>query len=323
MLKRIYPYTILFFVLSCSSSPTEKTNETILPDTVISCTDGIRNGDELGIDYGGAACNDCPEIKAIIPSSCYDAPMSYEDYYLVWNDEFNEKALSDEKWNFHLANSCPNLYGWGNNELQYYTNKNHSFDEGNLIIQAKNETTNDFNYSSSRILTHNKFEFEYSRIDIRARMPSATGTWVTLWLLNKDYSISNSAAEWTSGGEIDIMEYLGRDEDAAFGTAQFGSDLNNHNFISGYYDAPSQDFDEAYYVFSIVWEEDSIKWLINNVEYHSFISGSTGGQHYPLNDDFYFVMNLSVGGNLPVAPVAYQYPAFVIIDYVRVFNQNS
>ncbi len=316
MTRLLYILTVIFITVSCSSSDSnqEETENT-------SCSDGIQNGNETGIDCGGTACFACvEEVFADIPDSGYLSPSTYNGYNLVWCDEFNDTALDNDNWSFHLANGCPNLCGWGNNELQYYTNDNHYFDEGNLIIQAKNEEINGFNYSSSRIHTDNKFEFQYGRVDIRASMPSATGTWVALWLLNKDYSVSNPAAEWPSGGEIDIMEYLGQDKDAAFGTAHFGSDLSNHNFISGYYDAPNQDFDEEYYVFSIVWEEDSITWLINDVEYHSFTPDSTAGQPYPFNDEFYLVMNLSVGGNLPVAPVVSQYPAFVIIDYIRVFQ---
>ena len=320
MFKRILPCTTLFFIWCCSSSPTEKINEPILPDTVKSCADGIRNGDELGIDCGGAACNDCPEIKAIIPSSGYDAPMSYEGYNLVWNDEFNENSLSDEKWSFHLANGCPNLCGWGNNELQYYTNDNFYFDEGKLIIEARIEKVSGFDYSSTRINSDNKFEFKYGRVDIRASMPSAMGTWAALWLINKNYEVQNPSEWWPNGGEIDIMEYLGEDKDAAFGTAHFGSDLSSHKFISGYKDAPNKNYDEEFYVYSIIWEEDSITWLINDVPYHTITPNNTNPQPYPFNDEFYFIMNLSVGGNLPTAPIEAEYPAFLIIDYIRVYQ---
>lgn len=311
-------FGILTIILSCSSS----NNENEVTETA-TCFDGVQNGNETGIDCGGTACFPCEvEVFADIPDVGYTSPTSYDGYNLVWSDEFNSDTLDSDKWSFHLANGCPNLCGWGNNELQYYTNDNHYFDGGNLVIRAKNEDINGFNYSSTRINSDNKFEFQYGRIDIRASMPSAIGTWVAFWLLNKDYQVQNPAAEWPSGGEIDIMEYLGQDKDSAFGTAHFGSDLSNHNFISGYYDAPNQDFDKEFYVFSILWEENSIKWLINDVEYHSFTPNSTRGQPYPFNDEFYILMNLSVGGNLPVAPIASQYPAFVIIDYIRVFQPN-
>lgn len=112
-----------------------------------------------------------------------------------------------------------------------------------MIIEARNETVSDFDYSSTRINSDDKYEFKYGRVDIRASMPSALGTWAALWLINKNYEVQKPSEWWPNGGEIDIMEYLGEDKDAAFGTAHFGSDLSNHKFISGYYDALNKNYD--------------------------------------------------------------------------------
>ncbi len=306
--------------MSCSSSTNEPVLAVILPS--VTCTDGFQNGDEEGIDCGGSACAVCPEVTATIPVSGFESPTTYTGYNLVWSDEFNDETLASDKWSFHTANGCPNLCGWGNNELQYYTDDNHSFLEGNLVIEAKRETISGFDYSSTRIHTDNKFEFKYGRIDIRASMPSATGTWTALWLLNKSYSIQTPAEWWPKGGEIDIMEYLGEDKMEILGTAHFGSDLASHRFNSVLYDVPNENFDEVYYVYSIIWEEDKITWLVNDVAYHSITPSDTNGEPYPFNDEFYLLMNLSVGGNLPVAPISSEYPAFLIIDYIRVFQQQ-
>jgi beta-glucanase (GH16 family) len=318
-MKKIIYFLSIVLVMSCSSDRgNESEPKIVLP--VATCTDGFQNGNETGVDCGGSSCAACPEVTATIPTSGYSSPNSYSGYNLVWSDEFNSDTLDTSKWGFHLASGCPNLCGWGNNELQYYTNKNHSFKDGNLIIKAKKEKISGFDYSSTRINTDNKFEFKYGRIDIRACMPSATGTWVAFWLLNKDYQVQNPAAEWPSGGEIDIMEYLGQKNNEILGTPHYGSNLASHKFNSTYYTAPSGSFDTVYYVYSLIWEEDKITWLVNNVEYKTFTPSNTGGQPYPFNDEFYLMMNLSVGGNLPVAPVVSQYPAFVIIDYIRVFQ---
>lgn len=309
---------ILFFsfiVISCSKS----NQDTTIEIAVATCEDGFKNGNEEGIDCGGT-CVPCPEITATIPSTGFESPKVYSGYDLVWSDEFNEDTLATDKWSFHLGNGCPNLCGWGNNEQQYYTNKNHSFKQGNLVITAKKEKISGLDYTSTRIHTDNKFEFKYGRVDIRASMPSATGTWVAFWLLNKDYAVQNPASEWPSGGEIDIMEYLGQDKNKILGTPHYGSNLANHKYNSTYYTAPNGNFDTKYYVFSLKWEEDKITWLVNNVEYKTFTPSNTDGQPYPFNDDFYLLMNLSVGGNLPVAPVVSEYPAFLMIDYIRVFQ---
>ena len=319
MKKSILSLIFVISVLtSCSSSETD--SPTIIPITA-SCSDGIQNGDETGIDCGGNTCASCPSSGPTIPTSGYISPASYTDYILVWADDFTSE-LDTNKWSFHTGTGCPNLCGWGNNELQYYTDKNHSFVDGNLVIEAKKETTGSSTYTSTRIHTDNKFEIKYGRIDIRANMPSAVGSWVALWLINKDYSITNPADKWPSGGEIDIMEYLGESKNKFFGTAHFGKDLLNHQFNSTYYTATGENFDEIFYVFSIIWEENKITWLINNKEYKTFTPSDTNGQPYPFNDEFFLILNLSVGGNLPVAPIASEYSDYLIVDYIKVFEKN-
>ena len=319
MKKRMF-FIILItsFFISCSSADNSK--PIIVPITA-SCTDGIQNGDETGVDCGGTSCNSCEGTGPTIPTSGYTSPSTYSGYNLVWSDDFTSE-IDTTKWSFHTGSGCPNLCGWGNNELQFYTDKNHSFVDGNLVIEAKKESISGSEYSSTRIHTDNKFEIKYGRIDIRANMPSATGSWVAFWLMNKDYSINDPADKWPSGGEIDIMEYLGESQNKVFGTTHFGEDLSKHQYESTYYTTTDENFDKVYYVFSIIWEENKITWLINNQEYKTFTSSDTNGEPYPFNDEFYFIMNLSVGGNLPVTPIASQYPAYLIIDYIKIFKKK-
>lgn len=315
---------------SCSSNGDGEItldDDSIVPQA--SCSDGVRNGDETGVDCGGSNCEAC--VKEVeIPSSGYSTPESYNGYSLVWSDEFEEQILSPEKWGFHLGTGCPNLCGWGNNEQQAFTDRSQNiyFEQGNLIIEAKNELISGKNYSSSRIHTDNKFEFQYGRVDIRASMPSVAGTWVALFMLNKEYTIEDPSAYWPSGGEIDIMEYLGENRNDILGTGHYGINFPaNHRFDSVHFGAlDSQPFDEVYYVFSIIWEEDKITWLVNDVVYHTMTPATTqaNGQPYPFNDVFYFVFALSVGGNLPnVAPTPSNFPAFLVVDYIRVFKTTE
>lgn len=332
------------FLLSCSGT-SDNEKEALCTDNIkngnetgidcggdctpcATCNDGIQNGNETSVDCGGPDCQPCL-VAVVIPTSGYDAPTTYAGYSLAWSDEFDTNTLDLNKWDYHLGNGCPNLCGWGNNEEQYFTNnsKNIYFEEGNLVIEAKNENISGKNYSSSRIHTDNTFEFKYGRVDIRASMPSAPGTWIALFMLNKNYTINDPGAYWPSGGEIDIMEYLGENHDDILGTGHYGTDFpNNHRFNSVHYDSQNgESFNEVYYVFSIIWEENSIKWLVNNVEYHSMSPSTTtaNGQPYPFNDEFYFIFALSVGGNLPNAvPVPRDFPAFLIVDYIRVFQKE-
>ncbi|WP_299548326.1 glycoside hydrolase family 16 protein [Seonamhaeicola sp.] len=309
---------ILFLSIACSSS-----SDTM--DATGSCSDGLKNGNETGVDCGGD-CGSCQEEGVTIPGAGYNAPTSYSEYSLFWSDEFSGSGLDSGKWNYNLGTGCPSLCGWGNSELQTFTNSldNLYFKDGNLIIEANHDGSK---YASARINTDNKFEFQYGRVDIRAAMPSASGTWTALFMLNKDYTISNPGAHWPSGGEIDIMEYLGEDHHDIMGTGHYGTDFpNNHRYNSKHYSSQNgQSFNEAYYVYSIVWEEDKITWLVNDVAYHSITPQITGanGQPYPFNDAFYLIFALSVGGNLPNAtPVATSFPDYLIIDYVRVYKKN-
>jgi beta-glucanase (GH16 family) len=291
------------------------------------CDDGLQNGNETGVDCGGD-CAPCKE-SVVIPDGGFETPKSYPGYNLVWNDEFEEGVLNEDQWGYHLGNGCPSLCWWGNNEEQFFTSESDNlyFEDGNLIIEAKNEPISGMDYSSSRIHTDNKFEFKYGRVDIRASMPDTPGTWIALFMLNKEYTIQDPGAYWPSGGEIDIMEYLGEDHDDILGTGHYGTDFPaNHRYDSKHFKSLNEEgFNEVYYVFSIVWEEDSITWLVNDIEYHKITPETTNakGQPYPFNDEFYFVFAHSVGGNLPgVDPVGKDFPAYLIIDYVRVFQKE-
>lgn len=302
-------------VISCSSSSDKD------PAIIGTCFDGVKNGNETIVDCGGD-CIDCIDVN--IPTNGHLSATSYSGYDLVWSDEFQENNLDLSKWSFHTGNGCPNLCWWGNNELQNFTNRSENlfFIDGHLVMRAKQENYQGQDYTSSRIHTDNKFEFQYGRVDIRVAMPSAKGSWAALWMLNKDYSINDPVALWPSGGEIDIIEYLGENNKDVFGTAHFGSDLGNHRFISGHYPSSSNEYDSSFYVYSIVWEENSIKWLLNDVEYHSISLNTVGNQPYPFNDEFYLIFSLSVGGNLPTNPDISHYPDEMIIDYIRVFQKN-
>ena len=319
---------IVFIVFSMVITSCNSKDDSVPFISVATCTDGIQNGDETSIDCGGI-CGSCQGQQITIPIEGYNAATNYAGYSLVWSDEFETEQLDTDKWGFHLGTGCPNLCGWGNNEEQYFTDKIENIyqKEGNLIITAQDETIGGKSYSSSRIHTDNIFEFKYGRIDIRAGMPSAPGTWTALFMLNKNYTINNPGAYWPSGGEIDIMEYLGENHNDILGTGHYGTDFpNNHRFNSVHFGAlNNQPFNKVYYVYSIIWEENKITWLVNDQEYHTMTPSTTSsnGQPYPFNDEFYFVFALSVGGNLPsVNPITEDFPDSLIIDYVRVYQKN-
>ena len=139
-----------------------------------------------------------------ISNSGYTTPLSYPNYTLVWNDEFDDTSLNIN-WVQEIGNGCPNLCGWGNNESQYYRAENTSLDNGFLIITAKEESFLGSNYTSSRIKTQGNINFKYGRIDIRAKLPYSQGIWPALWMLGENIT----TVSWPVCGEIDIIELVG------------------------------------------------------------------------------------------------------------------
>ena len=121
---------------------------------------------------------------------------------LVWSDEFNGDVLDLTSWNFELGDGCPDLCGWGNNERQVYTKENHRLEDGKLIITAKKEGDR---YTSTRITTQGKHEFQYGRMEARAKVALGQGIWPAFWMLGSDIK----EVGWPACGEIDILEYVG------------------------------------------------------------------------------------------------------------------
>ncbi len=255
-----------------------------------------------------------------IPETGYTTPESYDGYNLVWQDEFAGETLNPANWTYELGDGCPGNCGWGNNELEYYRPENTLMTRGHMVIEAKQENFGGKNYTSSRIITKNKREFKYGRIDIRAVLPEGKGLWPALWMLGEN--IDNTS--WPACGEIDIMELTGERPNRIIGTAHFGANLSQHQFRTAAKFLPAgQKFSQEFHVFSIIWKEDQIEWYMDDQLYHTITPANLNGQPYPFNQPFFFIFNVAVGGNLPGSPDATTvFPQRMIVDYVRVFQQQ-
>ena len=136
-----------------------------------------------------------------------------QEYELVWSDEFDYTGLpNSEKWSYDVGGS-----GWGNNELQYYTEnrtENARVENGNLIIEARKESYGGNNYTSARLITKSQGDWLYGKIEVRAKLPGGRGAWPAIWMLPTDWAYGG----WPSSGEIDIMEYVGYDPGVVHGT---------------------------------------------------------------------------------------------------------
>lgn len=231
-------------------------------------------------------------------------PDTYPRMSLVWSDEFDGAQLNTNFWKYEKGAG-----GWGNNELQEYTDSpnNVFLENGRLNIKAIKEGTK---YTSGRIITSGKKEFTYGRIDIRAKMPVGKGIWPALWMLGSNISL----VSWPACGEIDIMEYLGHENFKVYGTAHY--DDGGHKYQGSSYSLTSGNYAEKFHVFSLVWQENSMVWY---VDYQKFYQFSKVGS--PFNNKFFFIMNVAVGGNWPGSPDnTTTFPQSMVVDYVRVFQ---
>jgi beta-glucanase (GH16 family) len=243
----------------------------------------------------------------------YSTPLSYAGYTLVWNDEFDGTLLSSD-WAYDIGSGSG---GWGNNELQYYTNQNATVSNGILEIKAKVETINSQQYTSSRIKTQSINSWKYGRIDIRAALPKGKGIWPALWMLGDNIS----TAGWPNCGEIDIMEMIGGagyNDKTVYGTAHW-DDNGTHAQFGDNYSLLSGDFSDEFHVFSIIWDANSIKWLVDDVQYN--ILDITPAQLTEFQQNFFLIFNVAVGGNWPGSPDGTtSFPQSMYVDYVRVFQ---
>ena len=253
-----------------------------------------------------------------------DLGTSYE---LVWSDEFDGNSIDGSKWSFDLGDGCqisPDLCGWGNNELQYYTDRpeNASVNNGILTITARRESPlylGQHQYTSTRMVTKNKGDWRYGRIDVRARLPIGQGLWPAIWMLPTD----NAYGGWPRSGEIDIMENIGSEPERVFGTIHYGH--NGWRYTSqGLVKEEGPDFTEEFHVFSVLWNEDCIQMMVDGELFgEPFSRSTTLPTTWPFDQPFHLLLNVAVGGNLPGNPnAATQFPQTMEVDYVRVYQDK-
>lgn len=227
---------------------------------------------------------------------------------LLFSDEFNTPGAPDpNKWTYEIGTGDN---GWGNAEAQYYTDRpeNIIVEDGVLKIKAIKENYNGSTFTSARIKTQNKFDFTYGRVEIRAKAPVGSGSWAAGWMLGSNFA----TVGWPECGEIDILEYLGRDVNNVYSTlhypGRFGGNANgNAKKITN--------AAEEFHVYSVDWNADHIIFYVDGEIIHSF----TNSASVPFNHDFFIILNLAIGGNFGGAIDPALTNATYEVDYVRVY----
>jgi len=204
---------------------------------------------------------------------------------LVWSDEFDGSGLPNSSfWGFDLGDS-----GWGNNEIQNYTNlsQNVRQENGNLVIEAIKSGTN---WTSARVLTNNKFEFTCGRIVFRAKLPAGIGTWPALWMLGANFG----TVGWPGCGEIDVMEHVGKDPGVVHSSLHSLSSFGNTvNTGINYVDA----FDSEFHLYEAKWKSDRIEFSIDSVLFYTYMPSEYNNSTWPFNKPFFLIMNIAMGGD--------------------------
>ncbi len=238
---------------------------------------------------------------------------------LVFQDEFDSGTLNAGIWNYDLGiGNAVSGDGWGNNELQYYTDRpeNIRIENGVLQIIARQESYMGSGYTSARINTRGKFEQAYGRFEARMKMPWGQGMWPAFWLLGNDID----DVGWPQCGEIDIMEYIGQQPTKLLGSVH-GPGYAGGNSVGKAYYLPSDRLDNGFHIFGVEWGPNYINYYVDDVLYNQITPEDVPGE-WVYDHGFYIIMNLAVGGNFVGPPNAETvFPQTLEIDYVRVYQE--
>lgn len=268
------------------------------------------------------SCGENPtEIEREVPPPEEVIPDEEKEWELVWQDEFESEQLDLEKWSFQFGTgSDEGLTNWGNNELQYYTDREENLliEDGHLHIIAQKESYEGQQYTSARIRTRGKGDWMFGRIEIRAKLPQGKGIWPAVWML-----ATKDNFQWPRDGEIDIMEMVGHEPNKVHGTVHY-QDLNNdrnHGLDGSDYALQEGIFADDFHIFSILWKINEIQFFVDGNPYFSITQSALAPHYYPFNNSFHLLMNVAVGGNWPGNPDGTtQFPQSLIVDYVRVYQ---
>ncbi|MFH0759591.1 MAG: family 16 glycosylhydrolase [Bacteroidota bacterium] len=244
-------------------------------------------------------------------------PLQAQCYELVWAEEFDSTGVPDtETWNFETGGG-----GWGNNELEYYKSdtSNAYVEDGTLVITARKESYGGREYTSARLTTKDKFEFQYGKIEARMRLPYGQGIWPAFWMLGENIS----EAGWPACGEIDIMEMIGGGarENTVHGTVFWDHNGSNADYGQPY-SLPTGIFADTFHLFSVEWTPQTIRWFVDGTRYN--IIDIKPSPLSEFHNEFFVILNLAVGGNWPGSPDATTvFPQHLEVDYIRVYKNGG
>lgn len=239
---------------------------------------------------------------------------------LVAEDNFDVDGVPNpDIWSIEIGDgTAQGIPGWGNNELQFYTDReeNVKVENGFLLITARQEQFNGAGFTSARLITKGKLETQYGRIEARMRLPFGQGMWPAFWMLGDD---NNGTEIWPKIGEIDIMENRGKEPTKIVGSVH-GPGYSGGNAVSKEYVLANDRFDTGFHIFGIEWGPNYINYYVDDVLYNQITPNDVPGE-WVFDRPFYIILNLAVGGNFVGSPNSQTvFPQTMLVDYVRIYN---
>lgn len=233
---------------------------------------------------------------------------------VIFEEDFNGDSLDMQSWSYEEGDGCPNLCGWGNNEEQVYSRDYVEVKDGKLVITAVKK---DDEYYSGKIISKDKVEFKYGVIEVKAKLPEGKGLWPAFWMLGADIN----EVSWPASGEIDILEYVGKEPGEIFTSlhtpASHGNTINTKK-------TRIEDIEQGYHTYKAVWTKDYIEFFVDDQQVYKFVPPVYDEEHYPFRKDFYFLINMAIGGNFGGPEVDDSiFPAKFYIDHIKVSRLDS
>jgi beta-glucanase (GH16 family) len=243
-----------------------------------------------------------------------------EGWELVWSDEFDGDTINPANWTYDIGG-----WGWGNGEAQYYTDRpeNARVENGLLVIESRQEKYEDKYYTSARLITQGLQAFQYGRIEARIKVPEGAGLWPAFWMLGNDFNRNPDDpvdSNWPHVGEVDIMEYVGREPDLIMGTAH-GPGYSGAGGL-GRWNRQDYDIADEFHTYAVEWSENEISWFYDGEPYYTLTPEIVGDREWVFNKKFFLLLNLAVGGQLAgTIGLDTRFPANLYVDYVRVYQR--
>jgi beta-glucanase (GH16 family) len=263
------------------------------------------------------ACSALPPAPLAVASNPAQTLAPPAGYQLVWADEFECDGLPDPtRWAYDTG---MNKAGWHNRELQYYAGpraENAVVRGGRLVITARREslsTAPDWGgqrYTSTRLFTHGRRDWTYGFFEVRAKLPCGLGTWPAIWLLN-------SAMDWPAGGELDIMEHVGKNPGHVFSSIHTAANHGGNPVGGG---TTLKDACSRFHDYQMHWTADRLRFAIDGKVHLEYVNPRAGRERWPFDTPQFLILNIAVGGDLGGPVDDSVFPVAMEVEHVRVYQ---